>query len=104
MKHLAIFAIRIYQGVHGVFFHGCCRFHPTCSQYAVEAIETRGLPMGMVLAAYRLLRCQPFCKGGWDPVPPAPKAGKRFRRPVPHRAIRPLLGTRRVLGIRRVYD
>jgi len=72
LKGLAIFTIRCYQALHLSFFKGCCRFHPTCSQYAIEAIETRGVGMGTLLAAYRIVRCQPFCKGGWDPVPTAP--------------------------------
>lgn len=71
--HLAripfLFAIRCYQALHGSFFWGTCRFHPTCSQYAIEAIETRGVGTGILLTAWRILRCQPFCKGGWDPVP-----------------------------------
>lgn len=45
-----------------------CRFTPTCSEYAIEALRSRGLAMGMVLAAYRLLRCHPFSRGGYDPV------------------------------------
>ena len=47
-----------------------CRFHPTCSQYAIEALERHGLVRGTGLALWRLLRCQPFCRGGHDPVPP----------------------------------
>ncbi len=47
-----------------------CRFHPTCSQYAIEAVETRGVVVGMALAVWRVLRCNPFNKGGYDPVPP----------------------------------
>ena len=46
-----------------------CRFHPTCSEYAVEAVETRGVIIGMALATWRVLRCNPFNKGGYDPVP-----------------------------------
>lgn len=46
-----------------------CRFTPTCSEYAIEALEKRGILVGGALAAYRLLRCQPLCKGGYDPVP-----------------------------------
>lgn len=69
--------IRMYQAVHGAFFHGVCRFHPTCSHYALEAIETRGVGMGLLLSAWRILRCQPFCKGGFDPVPP-PSAPTRI--------------------------
>ena len=46
-----------------------CRFHPTCSQYAIGAIEHHGVLRGTGLAVWRLLRCQPFCRGGHDPVP-----------------------------------
>lgn len=74
-----LFLIRAYQALHGSFFHGVCRFHPTCSQYAFEAIETRGLGVGILLSAWRILRCQPFAKGGYDPVPPRPA-------PMPFRA------------------
>ena len=45
-----------------------CRFVPTCSQYAIEAIETRGMLVGMVLALGRILRCNPLFRGGYDPV------------------------------------
>lgn len=68
----AILLIRMYQSLHGAFYMGCCRFEPSCSHYAVEAIETRGLGMGIALSAWRIARCNPFCKGGWDPVPEAP--------------------------------
>jgi putative membrane protein insertion efficiency factor len=47
-----------------------CRFYPSCSAYAVEAISTHGAVRGVGLAAWRLLRCQPFNAGGYDPVPP----------------------------------
>lgn len=48
-----------------------CRFHPTCSEYAIEAVETRGVVVGMALATWRVLRCHPFNPGGYDPVPHA---------------------------------
>ncbi|MES4793335.1 MAG: membrane protein insertion efficiency factor YidD, partial [Chloroflexota bacterium] len=48
-----------------------CRFQPTCSAYAIEALQTYGLWKGAWLAARRLGRCHPFREGGWDPVPPA---------------------------------
>ena len=47
-----------------------CRFSPTCSQYAIEALEVHGILRGSWLAVYRLARCHPLCKGGHDPVPP----------------------------------
>ena len=46
-----------------------CRFYPSCSEYTYEAIEKYGALKGVALGAYRLLRCNPFCKGGYDPVP-----------------------------------
>ena len=47
----------------------CCRFTPTCSAYAIEAIEKRGAFVGTLLSIWRILRCNPLCKGGYDPVP-----------------------------------
>lgn len=52
------------------FSHGSCRYYPTCSQYALEAIEIHGVFKGSLLAVRRILRCNPFFKGGYDPVPP----------------------------------
>jgi putative membrane protein insertion efficiency factor len=49
-----------------------CRFHPTCSAYALQALETHGALRGLALTVWRLLRCHPFHPGGFDPVPPAP--------------------------------
>jgi putative membrane protein insertion efficiency factor len=48
---------------------GHCRFYPSCSSYAIEALEKHGALKGSYLTVRRLLRCQPFCKGGCDPVP-----------------------------------
>lgn len=47
-----------------------CRFHPTCSEYAIQAVETHGVLKGLALATWRVLRCHPFNPGGHDPVPP----------------------------------
>lgn len=47
----------------------CCKYLPTCSEYAIQAIEEWGVVCGLALAAYRILRCNPFSKGGYDPVP-----------------------------------
>ena len=71
IKRAVIFLIRTYQlTLSPRFSHGSCRYTPTCSQYAIEAIEIHGLFKGSLLAIWRILRCNPFSKGGWDPVPP----------------------------------
>lgn len=49
-----------------------CRYLPTCSEYAIEAVERRGVVRGVLLAAWRLLRCNPLFRGGYDPVKPVP--------------------------------
>jgi uncharacterized protein len=61
--------IRFYIVFLSPFFGGACKFHPSCSNYAREAIARHGTRRGLVLAAKRLLRCRPFTKGGFDPVP-----------------------------------
>ena len=53
----------------------CCRFTPTCSAYAIEAIQKRGAFVGTLLSIWRILRCNPLCKGGYDPAPE--KKGKK---------------------------
>ncbi len=55
-----------------------CRFTPTCSHYTYEAIEVHGVVRGIGLGIWRILRCQPFCKGGHDPVPPRQMGVRRF--------------------------
>lgn len=73
----ALTLIALYQRTlspdHGwlavLFPSGCCRFHPTCSAYTVEAIRRYGLLRGAGLGAHRILRCHPFTRGGYDPVP-----------------------------------
>ena len=66
---LLIVAVRLYQVSLGALVGGHCRFHPTCSQYAVEALQTRGALRGSWLTLRRILRCHPFGGGGYDPVP-----------------------------------
>lgn len=60
--------IRFYQKKISPIKKPCCRFYPTCSEYAVEAIEKYGALKGSLMAVWRILRCNPFCKGGYDPV------------------------------------
>ncbi|MGH3085847.1 MAG: membrane protein insertion efficiency factor YidD [Rubrobacteraceae bacterium] len=61
--------IRLYQRFVSPLFPPSCRFTPSCSRYAVEAIRKRGAFKGSLLGIWRILRCNPFCKGGHDPVP-----------------------------------
>ena len=69
LKSILLLMIRAYQALLSPLFYGSCRFHPSCSHYAAEAVEVHGPIQGTWLALGRLLRCQPFCKGGFDPVP-----------------------------------
>jgi putative membrane protein insertion efficiency factor len=62
-------AIRFYRRAISPLTPPSCRFQPTCSAYALEAVERHGAARGGWLALRRLLRCHPFCKGGYDPVP-----------------------------------
>ena len=81
MKYLCIWLIRFYQKVLSPLKgQPTCRFQPTCSQYAIEAFRTRGFFVGLILTVSRIARCNPFCAGGYDPVP---EKGQRRRVAVP---------------------
>ena len=69
MKRPFLLLIRGYKRFLSPMLPPSCRFYPTCSDYAYEAIEKHGLLKGGRLAIWRVLRCNPFCKGGIDPVP-----------------------------------
>ena len=69
MKHILIRGIRGYQKYLSPLKTVRCPYTPTCSQYAVEAIEKHGALKGSVLATWRILRCNPLSHGGYDPVP-----------------------------------
>ena len=69
MKKLLITLIKGYQYLLSPFLGCHCRFHPSCSSYALEAIEIHGILKGSYLIIRRLLRCHPFSPGGFDPVP-----------------------------------
>lgn len=62
--------VRFYQtALHGFMGYGGCRFSPTCSEYMIQALRLRGPFVGLALGLWRILRCNPFSRGGYDPVP-----------------------------------
>jgi len=69
MRSLLIGLIRIYQWCLSPFLGASCRFYPSCSSYAIEAIDKHGALKGSYLMMLRLARCHPWCDGGHDPVP-----------------------------------
>ncbi len=69
MKHVFIMIIRLYRRLISPLKPPSCRFTPTCSAYALEAFQKRGALIGLILTVYRVLRCNPFGRGGYDPVP-----------------------------------
>ncbi len=77
MKRPALALIRIYQRRLSPGRIPACRFEPTCSHYAYEAIERRGVLVGGAMALWRILRCNPFNDGGYDPVPEPRPARRR---------------------------
>ena len=68
-KRALLWLIRFYRSSISPMHQPCCRFIPTCSQYALEAVEKYGAIKGGYLALRRILRCHPLHKGGYDPVP-----------------------------------
>ncbi|MBO5725956.1 MAG: membrane protein insertion efficiency factor YidD [Clostridia bacterium] len=78
MSKLFIRFIRFYQKHISPAKPSCCRFHPTCSNYAIEALQVHGAFKGSLLAVWRILRCNPLCKGGYDPVPERKKKNNHF--------------------------
>jgi putative membrane protein insertion efficiency factor len=69
MTSVALLIIRVYQVLISPLLPSCCRFAPTCSQYAAEALSRHGVWRGLGLTLRRLCRCHPWHSGGWDPVP-----------------------------------
>lgn len=77
MRALAALPVRLYRATFAWVFGGRCRFTPSCSCYALEAIERHGAFKGWFLAARRILHCHPYHPGGYDPVPAAPVEARR---------------------------
>jgi uncharacterized protein len=71
MKYVLIDLLKAYRAVISPLYGDVCRYYPSCSAYALEAVTTHGAVRGSVLTVRRLLRCHPWAAGGLDPVPPA---------------------------------
>ncbi len=70
LRRLFVLPIRLYQRLLSPLLPPSCRFQPNCSAYGEHAILTHGILKGSILTAWRILRCNPFASGGYDPVPP----------------------------------
>lgn len=68
MKKICLFLIYLYKGILSPFLGNQCRFYPTCSEYTKQAIEKYGALKGCIKGLKRIIRCNPFCKGGHDPL------------------------------------
>ena len=68
MKYLVLDMLAVYKAMVSPFLPPACRFEPTCSEYTKQAVEKYGAIKGTWMGVKRILRCQPFCKGGHDPV------------------------------------
>ena len=72
-RRAVIGLLRVYKRFVSPLLPPACRFSPSCSEYAMQAVELHGVLRGSGLALWRLARCHPFSKGGYDPVPPGPE-------------------------------
>jgi len=71
MRRILAFLIKAYQWLLSPVLGNNCRFHPSCSEYALQALDTHGSLRGCYLALRRIARCHPWHEGGYDPVPPS---------------------------------
>ncbi|HPF14928.1 MAG: membrane protein insertion efficiency factor YidD [Planctomycetes bacterium] len=69
LRQALVAPVRLYRRTLSRITPATCRFHPSCSAYCIEAVERRGVLVGLALTLWRLLRCHPLCRGGYDPVP-----------------------------------
>ena len=82
MKFLALSLLRLYKRWVSPAFPPSCRYVPTCSEYALEAVERYGVVCGGAMAVWRVLRCHPFVQGGYDPVVKEPPESHPFAKKV----------------------
>jgi uncharacterized protein len=78
MRYLLMALIRSYRALLSPWLGSYCRFHPTCSAYALEAVERHGALKGGAYSVWRLARCHPWHPGGFDPVPPSKSSGFHY--------------------------
>ncbi|HYG99677.1 MAG TPA: membrane protein insertion efficiency factor YidD [Terriglobales bacterium] len=81
MRFAVQFALRLYKRLVSPMLPPSCKYTPTCSEYAMEAVERHGVLRGGLMSAWRLLRCNPFARGGYDPVPGTHEVVVRHCRP-----------------------
>ncbi|MDX6278340.1 MAG: uncharacterized protein QOJ72_2468 [Nocardioidaceae bacterium] len=79
LKYPLIWLLKAYRFTISPLYGQVCRYHPTCSAYALQAVETHGAIRGTYLAARRVLRCHPWSAGGYDPVPLTHSAAQKLR-------------------------
>ena len=68
MRSLVVWALKFYRKYLSALNIRCCRFYPSCSEYAIGAVEKHGVLFGGIKSVWRLIRCNPFSRGGYDPV------------------------------------
>ncbi|WGN89495.1 membrane protein insertion efficiency factor YidD [Ligilactobacillus faecis] len=69
LRNLVILPVKFYQKAISPLFPPSCRYYPTCSTYMIQAVEKHGAVLGLLMGSARILRCNPFVRGGHDPVP-----------------------------------
>lgn len=69
LRNLVILPVKFYQKAISPLFPPSCRYYPTCSTYMIQAVEKHGVVLGLLMGSARILRCNPFVRGGHDPVP-----------------------------------
>ena len=91
MRKILIFILRIYQTVISPLLPPSCRYYPTCSNYMIDALKKHGPILGLIMGICRILRCNPFIRGGVDPVP---DNFTIFRNPHPERYEDPIISSK----------